>query len=797
MSNPSHQLTLLTPSSWWGAKWREALPSGSGRIGAAVYGGVHRETIMLSHGDLWWQSRTPDLPDISNKLEEMRRLMLTGQEKQAEPMLIDALKEQGYDPTMAVPLPLGDLSIVMPGSQGFKHYSRELDMATGEVTVRWKDGGTAYERALFASRTHDMIVLEVRAEDSESIKARFSLDLHDRSDSKGQLPLNNESGSDGQFLWYAARNDDGTDFGAVAHIVTEGGTIYAEGNEVIVDNAGKVRVLIRLFIQSEREMEWTRLKAELVSETRTYRELHELHIQEHKPLFERMVLDLNAEGRERSNEELLLEAYQGEAPLAMLEKMWAYGRYLLISSSREGGSPCHLYGLWCGEYRGFWAFHMTNENLQMIYWQALSGNMSELLLPVFEYMERLMDDFRSNAMRLYGCRGIYIPAPTAPDSGRLKTLAPHIVHWTGAAGWIAQHYYDYYLFTGDRVFLRERALPFLRETALFYQDFFIVGEDGFYISCPSNSPENKPGNGAGGPEGTTMSATMDFAIAKEVLSRLVEGASLEGMYTEEVPVWREMLTRIPAYQINTDGAIREWMHPAYDDQYHHRHQSHLYPIFPGKEITRENNQALFQAFLTAVQKRLVVGLKEQTGWSLAHMSNLYARLGEGNLALECLDLLSRSAVINNFFTLHNDWRNMGIGLEMEWAPFQIDANMGFTSAVQEMLLYSEPGLVRILPALPDRWRTGSAAGMLACGGIVTDLAWDRTEGTFQFMLRAERHDQQIEVVLPTGCRPRRTDTEVQTDSNDTQDNSTWLETSYRLLVSLEAGRPQTFGFTFR
>lgn len=759
---------------------------------------------MLSHGDLWWQSRTPDLPDISSRLGEMREMMRSGQEDQAEPMLIDAFKEQGYDPVMAVPLPLGDLTIIMPGSQGFTHYSRELDMATGEVTVRWKDGGTAYERALFASRPHDLIVLELRAEGTGFIEARFSLDLHDRGDTrrpKGRpeapLPSDNESGSNGEFLWYAARSDDGTDFGAVARIITDGGdAIQAKENEAVVTGSSKVLVLLRLFIQREREGEWTRLKAELAADSRTYRELHELHIQEHRPLFERMTLDLNAEGRGLSNEELLLEAYQGETPLAMQEKMWAYGRYLLISSSREGESPCHLYGLWCGEYRGFWAFHMANENLQMIYWQALSGHMPELLLPVFEYVERLMEDFRTNARHIYGCRGIYIPAPTAPDSGLLKTLAPHIVHWTGAAGWIAQHYYDYYLFTGDRDFLRERALPFLRETALFYEDFFTTGEDGYYISCPSNSPENRPGNMAGAPKGTTMSATMDFAIAKEALSRLVEGAVSEGMYAGEIPLWQEMLTRIPAYQINADGAIREWMHPDYDDHYYHRHQSHLYPIFPGKEITRENDPFLFQAFLTAVQKRLIVGLKEQTGWSLAHMSNLYARLGEGNLALECLDLLSRSAVINNFFTLHNDWRDMGIGLDLDWAPFQIDANMGWTSAVQEMLLYSEPGLIRILPALPDRWRKGSAAGMLACGGIGADLAWDQTEGTLQFTLCSKKNDQPLHVTLPEFCTIEHLD-EQGHEKQGEKEISTPMNSSNRLCVSLQAGQAQTFRFKFR
>ncbi|WP_136607796.1 glycosyl hydrolase family 95 catalytic domain-containing protein [Paenibacillus dokdonensis] len=789
------KLKLLTPSSWWGAKWREALPTGSGMIGAAVYGGVHRETVMLTHGDLWWQSRTPDLPDVSGRLPELQRLMLEGQEAQAEPVLVDELHRKGYDPVMAVPLPLGDLTIVSAVDEGFKHYSRELDMQTGEVTVRWKDRGAAFERALFASRPEDMIVMELRAEGSETLQARLSLGLHDPSDVRrppgrpeAPLPTEVESGSDGSFVWYAAQNDNGSDFGAVARLISESGTVTADGAEAVIGDSGKVLVLLRMFVHGSREQEWKRLKAELAAEERGYLELLDAHVREHKALFGRMSLDLGAEGRGRSNEELLLAAYQGEAPLAMMEKMWAYGRYLLISSSREGGSPCHLYGLWCGEYRGFWAFNMANENLQMIYWQALSGRMPELLLPVFDYMERLMDDFRLNARHLYGCRGIFIPAPSAPDSGLLKTIAPHIIHWTGAAGWIAQHYYDYYLYTQDRDFLRNRALPFLREVALFYEDFFITGEDGQLISCPSNSPENRPGNGAGGPKGTTVNATMDFAIAKEVLSRLVAGAEGEGLYPEEIPVWKELLGRIPAYQINEDGAVREWMHPAYGDEYHHRHQSHLYPMFPGKEVRRDKDPALFDAFLTAVKKRLVVGLKEQTGWSLAHMANLYARLGEGNLALECLDLLSRSAVMNNFYTLHNDWRNMGIGLSMDWAPFQIDANMGWTAAVQEMLLYSEPGLMRILPALPDRWSRGRANGMLASGNIEADVDWDLEKGMLNVRLKSLNTDQQVAIELPEGCSlPDTIDRVIVDDASE--DAVTEAQSGRRLQLLLQAGTP--------
>jgi alpha-L-fucosidase 2 len=739
-----NRLILKTPASWWGAKWREALPSGNGTIGAAVYGAVHEETVLLTHEDLWVGVKTQELPDVSEKLPEVRRLLFEGRAELADRVLADELNHRGYAPEIGTPLPLGDLKIRMPVIQGFRGYRRELNMETGEVSVSWSDNGTAYCRKLFVSRTDDLIAMNITAIGAP-LAADISLGLHDPSDARqcrngvAPLPEAAEMVRDGEWIFYAARNDDGRDFGAAARVVC--------GEQ-------EALVVVKLFVGEERRGAWARLKGDLSAVILDYAALLAPHAAEHGELFRRVTLDLEVSAQEHalSSEELLLEAYQGEAQAALVEKMWAYGRYLLISSSREGGLPCPLLGKWCGEYVGFWSFNMANENQQMTYWQALSGGIPETLIPVFDYFDGKLDDFHENARKLYGCRGIYIPAVTAPPSGLLKTVAPHIIHWTGAAAWIGQHYYDYYLYTADETFLKERALPFLRETALFYEDFFTVGEDGFFVSAPSNSPENSPdeywdGEGMGQAMETTMNATMDFALAKEVLTHLIEGAKRLGENGAEVEKWQAMLQRIPPYQINDDGAVREWMHPFFSDNDHHRHQSHIYPVFPGTEVTRESDPALFRAFELAIHKRLEIGIGEQTGWSLAHMAHVFARMQDGDQALNCLDLLARSCVKNNFYTTHNDWRGMGIGVEMEWAPFQIDANMGWTSAIQEMLLFSVPGKISVLPALPGKWKRGAVKGLVARGGITVSIEWSE-EGVSVELLSAA--DQTVEFSMNGG-----------------------------------------------
>ncbi|AFC28111.1 alpha-L-fucosidase [Paenibacillus mucilaginosus 3016] len=761
------RLVLRRPASWWGQLWREALPSGNGLIGAAVHGAIGSETVLLTHAELWTGGTKQELPEVSGTLAEIRRLMDEGAYREANGLLEGRLREAGYEPVRETPLPLADLKVVRTAQAGFRRYRRELDLETGEVSVRWEEGAAAYERKLFVSRSDDLIVYELGSRGG-CVDVALLLQPHEkgtasRPDMPSYVSESLEITAADGFLRYAARNDDGRDFGAVLRAVPAGGRLGEDQGRLSVTGADKVLILVKVFAGGDRSQEWTRLEAELREVAWTYSELLDRHTALHGPLMRSADVHLGGAGEEASctyTDELLQEAYEGGLSPALAELMWAYGRYLFISGTRPGGLPFGLYGLWCGDYKAVWSHFMANENVQMMYWHAAAGGLSELILPMLDYYESRLEIFRDNARKLYGCRGIFIPAGTTPGMAEPFQTVPVIMHWTGAAGWLARHFYEYYRFTGDLEFLRRRALPFMKEAALFYEDFLVEGEDGRLVSYPSVSPENTPGNyiseeGVFGAMAhampTAVNALLDFAILKELLTDLLEAVELTGEgEPEAVRRWSVLLERIPAYEVNGDGAVREWLHPDFTDRYRHRHISHIYPVFPAYEVSRDSDPALFEAFAEAVRRRQVVGIGDQTAWSWAHLSNIYARMEEGEPALECLAMLARSCLQDNLYTVHNDWRHMGVSLSYGRAPVQMDANLGWVSAVQEMLLLAAPGRVKLLPALPASWAQGSVRDLRFETGRVS-FAWNLQRGQLEGEVTAGRQTNLL-LTLPPGFR---------------------------------------------
>ena len=478
-------LTMITPSE----QWREALPSGNGKIGALVYGSINQERVLFNHNELWYMGKIDDIPDMSAELAVVRKLMLEGKYREANDYYRNKLREKGFSARNAVYHPAFDMLVTTECERLFEDYARTLDFETGEVEVKWRDGDTRFSRRLFVSIPDDLSIMSIKADKKNAVSGGVSLDIHDLKDAIQQNGTDFDPGfkyqtriEDG-FVTFQADGSDGGEFGGVLRVVVKNGEISTSrggrgrgrnrsSGGIRFGGADEVLLIVGFFANEKSEVAVPRLRQQLVAIEGDYEDLFNRHKPLHSKRFNAMGLSLTQHNKQDTpNEILLLDAYQGSASKELIQKLFDYGRYLLISSSRAGGYPANLQGIWNGDYRPPWSsLYGINENLQMNYWQALPGNLKESIMAFYDYFDSHMDEFRYNAKQLWGCRGIYIPPFMSPESGIMRMTAPHVLHWTDAAGWLASFYYDYYLFTGDQDFLKNRAVPFMKEVALFYED---------------------------------------------------------------------------------------------------------------------------------------------------------------------------------------------------------------------------------------------------------------------------------------------------------------------------------------
>ena len=757
---PKNALQFTTPAGWWGATWREAVPTGNGVIGAAAYGGAANEVVMITHSDSWWQGNVGVLQDVADKLKDVRKKMDEGEVRDAEDVLKNALIAKHYRPTLSYPLPLCDFHVDMRLDRAVKEYNRVLNMENGEVSVSFKDGPTRYDRSMFVSRAQNMLVYEITRTGSKPIDVTFSLDLHDKfnvrtPDAVSKLPDGVNIKYEKYFMHFSARSDSGAEFGAVGFIKHFGGDQVVENSGITIRGAEKIVVFIRPFVESQREKEWKAIHESLKGIKSTYEQLLKEHTPLHNKLFNSAELDLDADGRDVPTDELLHKAFvEGDISAALLEKLWAYGRYPMICGASDASHPLSPYGLWCGDYKAPNSQIDASGSLQNTYCHVLAGNLADQMLSVFTYYESVLDDLKKNASRLYGCRGIFIPSVMAHGTGVLGQIDSKVIHFTAVAGWIAQLFYDYYLYTDDLKFLKTRALPFMKEVSLFYENFLKIGADNKYESCPSYSPDTTPANYSNGGVDTLQIArnsTVDFAVVKELLRNLVEGSERAGMNKAEIVKWKDMLTRMPDYKTGEDGTVREYIDSAFTDNVASASTALFYPVYPGNEITIASEEDA-KRFYTTAKKRVASANREHTSMSLTKYASIFARLGDGETALDIISTVTRTMAMNNLIFSATDWRGMGVGNNGNWAQYTVESNMNITGALQEMLVQSDSASIRILPALPDALPKGEISGLQTRTGVeVTSLSWDKRKGTVLIKLKSRRAVK-IDMVLPEGAK---------------------------------------------
>lgn len=753
MSSPESGFVSSQPARGW----EQALISGNGTMGALVFGQPLEETIILNHARLFMPLHPPlPPPKTGSHLGEIRELMVGGEYQRAADLVVNVSHSEGYggkrwtDPF----IPAFDLNIKMVGEGAESNYARAVDFQTGLTTVRWEDSRGLFQRRLFVSRADNVVVVSIVAPRAGQLNCDLQLTPRPFAGQGGWWPEQaytngiKSAAAEADAGWLTYRSEfrhpwPGSlqGYEGIARVVPRGGRMVNNAGRIHVAEADALLVMLRLVVLPNfKQSQIPETRRSLMALSPDFDRLLARHVKVHGELFNRVRLDLGgAADRGLTSEELIAASKVGGTSPALLEKEFDAARYAVISSSGE--LYPNLQGIWNGTWSPPWSSDFTqNGNVQSAIAADLDGNLAECLLPYLRYVESQVPQYRENARQLYNCRGIHLPSRTSTHglNNHFDGTWP-MTFWTAGAGWAAHFFYDYYLHTGDREFLREHALPFMKEAALFYEDFLVTGPDGKYVFSPSYSPENHPANN---PSQACINATMDVSVAKELLRNCIAACQTLDTDAAKVRQWQAMLARMPDYQINADGALKEWTTPLLEDNYAHRHASHLYALFDGLPEEIATNAPVRKAFHVAIEKRMEYRRHEPNGemaFGAVQLGLAAASLGEAETCREVVDWLANLYWTPALTSTHN-----------AHSIFNTDICGGLPAVVIKMLVASEPGRIDLLPALPAAWPKGKIEG-IRCRGQVTvkELAWD---GTRVSVSLNSANRQTVQLHLPGGIQ---------------------------------------------
>ncbi len=745
----------------------EALTAGNGMMHIELMGNPYSEQILFHHESLLMPWKRPmEAPNIAGIFPHVRQMILDGKSKEAIALAIQHMNEspvkQDTEPHLTIPA--FEMSLSLPEAASARNYLRTLNFENSEIKIFWTDEHGDWLRKTFSSRPDNVVVQWLAAPEGKKLNISISLqksagwsmysgmdwgatrgigttdpdlaafvDL--ASDQKKLTPKGVEACDvkqdfNEQRLLYKCILDpsvDNSGYAGITRVVRNGGSARMDVDKLVIENASSVLLLTRIEYYpefSENKVESLRKAVEEI--TPDYTILLERHQKIQSGILNRVTVDFGGSAQYgMSMEELLVDQQsRPDYSPALLEKTFEMGRHWFILNG--------------GRYPGIAAGINTTMNLQMA--GAVQGDLHEGLEAYFRWMKEIAPDCRNNARNIFGFKGTSYPL--FPDKGlgvkfyyTPNTQIGAWPYWISAGGFCVRPFWDHYLVTGDVEFLRNHIVPVYKELAQFYEDFLTVTDkDGNYIFVPSISPENVS-RSTDSPGPALINATMDIAVCREVLTNLVQACELLETDAESVAKWKVMLVKLPPYLLELDGTLKEWAWPTVEERYTHRHVSHLYGAWPGNEIDPDRTPQLARAAEIANRRRTfdtmpnAVAGETLAAYGRCHRALIGARLKDNVI----VDIQLRQLMEQGYIST---------ALRCSREPYGIpipDAHGGIPAIMMEMLAYSRPGVIELLPALPASLAKGSIDGMLArTFARINKLSWDMEARTVDLVITSLR-----------------------------------------------------------